>query len=120
MATIYHLETIDISGADLKHRPSANPTRGLETSAIPQADQVTTKDFSILGRDGYQIDLRSYTPVSKESQKLPVMTWSHHGGWKIGNLETDDAVCRYISVHVGIIVINIAYRLSQPITSPQL
>lgn len=30
----------------------------------------------------------------------------------MGNLQVDDAVCRYIAVHARIVVVNINYRLS--------
>jgi acetyl esterase/lipase len=93
--------------------PALNPNRGLEDSQIPGSVQVTVVDFTIKARDGYEIPVRSYIPVTEnQNARFPAMTWAHHGGWRLGNVEVDDAVCRYISVHATIVIINIGYRLT--------
>jgi acetyl esterase/lipase len=115
MPALFHLDDpglFPFDPAELETLPAPNPNRGLKDDEVPNATQVTVQDFHIDGHDDYKIPLRSYVPISADQKVFPVMTWGHHGGWRVGNLQTDDSICRYIAVHAKIVVINIGYRLS--------
>lgn len=43
---------------------------------------------------------------------LPVMVFSHGGGWVVGSLETHDQMCRELAVRSGCAVLSVGYRLA--------
>jgi acetyl esterase/lipase len=115
MPYVYHLDDPNVNATDpalLETMLPPNPGRGLKDDEIPNDEEVTVREFSIEGHGGYKIPVRSYVPVVSDQDNFPVMTWGHHGGWRVGNLRVDDAICRYLAVHTRIVVVNIGYRLS--------
>ena len=89
---------------------------GLKIRHIPGDDEVAIRNFNIPARDGYQIPMRSYLPLSlgkkDESRSYPVFVYYHGGGYTFGNIETGDENCRLICAGVGMSVINVDYRLA--------
>lgn len=63
--------------------------------------------------DGGVIDLRLYrgvgTPVVSAS---PVILFIHGGGWVVGNLDSHDAICRFLANHTRATVVAVDYRLA--------
>jgi acetyl esterase/lipase len=115
MPYVYHLDDPGVNPVDpvlLENMLPPNPNRGLKQDEVPSDTEVRGHEFQIEGQDGHKIAVRSYIPIFPDQQVFPVMTWGHHGGWRVGNLKTDDSVCRYLAVHVKIVVVNIGYRLS--------
>jgi acetyl esterase/lipase len=114
MPYVYHLDDPGANPDDpklLETMLPPNPNRGLKDDEIPNDTEVIVREVFIEGQEGHKVPVRSYSPVFAHEQVFPVMTWSHHGGWRVGNLRTDDSVCRYIAVHAKIVVVNIGYRL---------
>ncbi len=70
-----------------------------------------SSDRAIPGPDG-DIPVRVYTPRDAEGEKLPVLVVYHGGGWVIGDLETHDNQCRYLSNEADMIVVAVDYRLA--------
>lgn len=60
--------------------------------------------------DSVEIPVRIYTPNNKNN--LPIVIYSHGGGWIGGSIDTHDAVCRKLSSRSGCIVISVGYRLA--------
>ncbi|KAL3453413.1 alpha/beta hydrolase fold-domain-containing protein [Aspergillus insuetus] len=94
---------------------------------------VVARGATIPARDGYQIPIRVYTPVTRyergqehqpglgtggndrngEDESVNgVVIFFHSGGFTGGGLETEDVSCRYMSLYTQTIVISIDYRLS--------
>ncbi len=72
---------------------------------------VVHRDFSVLGRSGQQIALRSYSPThSYIPDKLTV--YLHGGGWVLGNLDTHQQICTDICHQTSSQVLAIEYRLA--------
>jgi acetyl esterase len=71
-----------------------------------------TEDRRIPG-PGSHISIRIYTPREiKSGEKLPVLLWSHGGGFVIGSLDTHDSVCRLLANQANCIVVAVDYRLA--------
>ena len=58
------------------------------------------------------IPLRSYTPVARDSELLPVIIYFHGGGFVLGDLDCYDALCRTLANEGGCRVISVDYRLA--------
>lgn len=56
------------------------------------------------------IPVRVYTPSGQGPR--PGLVWFHGGGWVLGDLETHDAVCRYLALASGAVVVAVDYRLA--------
>ena len=67
------------------------------------------KNITIPGPGG-EIPLRIYTPEG--SGPFPILVYFHGGGWVMGNLNTCNNTCHFLSNKIGCIVISVDYRLA--------
>lgn len=79
----------------------------LSKDAPPPDNSVSTKDGSVDG-----IKYRIYTPVEAASKgPLPVGVFTHGGGFVVGNLDSEDVLCRVVAQHTPCIIVSVDYRL---------
>ena len=57
------------------------------------------------------VPVRIYRPAAGE-RLLPAVAFAHAGGWVLGDLETHDEVCRYLSAALPAVVVAADYRLA--------
>ncbi|MFP1631957.1 alpha/beta hydrolase [Zhengella sp. ZM62] len=70
---------------------------------------METADLAAIAGDR-TIPLRLYRP--HPGAGLPLIIFSHGGGWVWGNLETHDALCRTLAALSGCAILAVDYRLS--------
>lgn len=58
---------------------------------------------------GGEIPLRIYRPTAEP--RLPILVYYHGGAFRIGDLETHDALCRELAHRSGALVVAVDYRL---------
>jgi versiconal hemiacetal acetate esterase len=77
---------------------------------IPELDDtVATRDISITDK----LKVRVYQPLdSTLTETLPLAIYTHGGGWALGDLQVDDALCRFISRSGPVVVLSVDYRLA--------
>jgi len=68
---------------------------------------VKTRDESADG-----VAVRIYTPEAAAGKKLPVGVYYHGGAYLLGNLDTEDAWCRYFAKNTPCIIVSADYRLA--------
>ena len=56
------------------------------------------------------IPARVYSP--RAAGPLPLVVYFHGGGWALGNLSSNDAMCSQIAARVGAVVVSVGYRLA--------
>jgi len=56
------------------------------------------------------VPVRIYRP--SDVIDLPVIVYFHGGGWALGNIESHDAVCRYLVTAANAVVVSVEYRLA--------
>ncbi|KAF8583008.1 hypothetical protein K439DRAFT_1617814 [Ramaria rubella] len=62
---------------------------------------------------GTSIRIRIYVPEARNDEHLfPVLVWFHGGGFRIGDLELDDAILRQICSTNRVSCVNVEYRLA--------
>jgi len=81
------------------------------------ADRCEEEDGYVVVRDGTPIKLRVYRP-KPITTGLPVMVYSHSGGWCLGGLETEEFICRLLVTKLNIIIVSVAYRLAPEFPYP--
>lgn len=76
-------------------------------ATAPRERVPLIREFEIADAYG-TIPLRLYYP--NEDKILPIIVFFHGGGWVLGNLETDDAVCRQWANGVQALVVSVNYH----------
>ncbi|OLT12852.1 alpha/beta hydrolase [Actinomadura sp. CNU-125] len=105
LLTMSRLERRNLGGG----RP-ADARRGMERSTkllartLPRP--VQTRDVA-----AGDVPARLYTPAGL-AEGSPLLVFYHGGGWVIGDLDTHDAVCRYLAVNAEVRVLSVGYRLA--------
>jgi acetyl esterase len=56
--------------------------------------------------------LRAYTPVAAGGESLPVLVFFHGGAFRVGDLESHEALCRFLACEAACKVIAVDYRLA--------
>ncbi|PSN66539.1 hypothetical protein BS50DRAFT_635638 [Corynespora cassiicola Philippines] len=69
----------------------------------------TIEDVKVPGYQGFTNTARIYTPENSDGL-LPVVIYVHGGGWTIGDLDSEDKVCRTMCKSAGVITVSIDYR----------
>jgi versiconal hemiacetal acetate esterase len=85
----------------------------LSASKTPPDDFIKSKDVTADG-----IPVRIYKPKDASRTKLPIMVYYHGGGFVLGNLDTEDAWCRYLAKTTPSIVVSVDYRLGPKFKMP--
>lgn len=67
------------------------------------------EDRRIPGPDG-EVPIRIYWPSRADRQ--PILVFYHGGGFRLGDLDTYDPICRDLAARSGAIVVSVGYRLA--------
>ena len=59
-----------------------------------------------------EIPIRIYRPKLDATRELPVILYTHGGGFVSGDLDTHDPLCRLLANHVPAITVAVDYRLA--------
>ncbi|KAG9234343.1 Alpha/Beta hydrolase protein [Amylocarpus encephaloides] len=80
----------------------------LAAQAPPPDTSVETRDDTADG-----VPVRIYKSLDSGDQKLPIGVYYHGGGLLCGNIDGEDAWCRFIAKATPCIIVSVDYRLSQ-------
>ncbi|CAK7228723.1 hypothetical protein SBRCBS47491_007003 [Sporothrix bragantina] len=86
----------------------------LVTQYPPASPHVTTED----GTFGTGAKYRVYTPSTLSSPDGPVAVYFHGGGLVLGDLDSEDQLCRMLAEAAGIVLVSIGYRLAPEDKAP--
>ncbi|UPL01253.1 hypothetical protein LCI18_012187 [Fusarium solani-melongenae] len=116
MAEYRHFATPDPQWTDFPNNlpPGTKVVRGMPRDHDPIAPQegLDIVEFDVPVRDDTPITLRTYRRTANRDDALPLLVYMHGGGYVFGGLETDDSTCRAIARQLGIVVVNVKYRLA--------
>ncbi len=83
-----------------------------DAAGIAGAEIHRTADRKIPGPAG-EIPVRIYWPrAGTKGELLPVLILYHGGGFMLGDIESHDTIARYLSLHGGVVVVSVDYRLA--------
>ncbi|HVC06967.1 MAG TPA: alpha/beta hydrolase [Solirubrobacterales bacterium] len=80
-------------------------------TAGPPIPMARVREMELPGPAG-PLRARLYEPAGGGSGPRPLLVFYHGGGWVIGDLDTHDGVCRFLSTHSGALVLSVDYRLA--------
>lgn len=96
------------------HQHGPEGARQVNEELQPDVEGPSVADVTDLAVPGYQdgpdVPVRLYTPA--EAGPYPTLVFFHGGGWVIGNVETHDLACRYLTTETGAQVVSVDYRLA--------
>jgi cation diffusion facilitator CzcD-associated flavoprotein CzcO/acetyl esterase/lipase len=79
----------------------------METQRMPGPAVGETVDGTLTGA-GAELPYRLYRPATPGPH--PVIVYFHGGGWVLGNLDSDDPLCRDLCVRSDAVVVSVNYR----------
>lgn len=82
--------------------------RSVKFQGAPET--VAQIENTAISGPGGKIPLRIYTPAG--TGPFPMLMYFHGGGWVLGNLDTCNNACHFLSKTIGCIVISVDYRLA--------
>ena len=77
---------------------------------VPKAALARVEDLRIPARDGHALPARLYAPTTDAG--LPLLLYTHGGGFTIGSIATHDILCRELARLAGCMVVSLDYRLA--------
>ena len=76
----------------------------------PDGESVAHVEDRLIPGPAGEVPIRIYYPEGKGP--FPVLVFFHTGGWQVGNLDTQDPLCRQITNRAGCSVVAVDYRLA--------
>ncbi|BEP92056.1 alpha/beta hydrolase [Acidovorax sp. A79] len=83
---------------------------GADVLEVPKAALARVEDLHVPARDGHALPARLYAPTTEAG--LPVLLYTHGGGFTIGNIATHDILCRELARLGRCMVVSLDYRLA--------
>jgi acetyl esterase/lipase len=77
------------------------------TQRLPGPALAVVEDLAVPGATG-PLPARRYEPAA--SGPRPLVVWFHGGGWVLGDLDSDDPLCRDLAERLGAVVLSVNYR----------
>jgi cation diffusion facilitator CzcD-associated flavoprotein CzcO/acetyl esterase/lipase len=88
----------------------ARATMAATTAVRPPGPPVAqVEDRTVPGAAG-PLPARRYVPGPDNAPPRPLVVWFHGGGWVLGDLDSDDPLCRDLCVRLGAVVLSVNYR----------
>lgn len=84
--------------------------RQASTAFPPPALPIGAVEDRTIGGPGCDLRVRVYTPAGEGP--FPVIVYFHGGGWIVGDLDTQDMICRGLCHGAGSVVVSVDYRLA--------
>ncbi|CAK7221592.1 hypothetical protein SCUCBS95973_004548 [Sporothrix curviconia] len=98
-----------LSGSTDELRTAYNSlTAALATQYPPASSHVTAEDGTLGSGDAYRV----YAPAKLSSPDGSVAIYFHSGGFALGDLDSEDQLCRMLAEAGGIVLVSIGYRLA--------
>lgn len=85
----------------------------MTTMGKPEGNpNVQEEDRQIQMRDGSHITIRVHSPKKAPAEGSPLAVILHGGGYSIGDLDSEQLLCRRLSEELGFVCVNVDYRLA--------
>ena len=81
-------------------------------AGAPGHPSVERRDEEIDGPDGNTVRVRLYLPRERGVDPAPGLYWIHGGGFVMGSIEMDDALCDSYAARFGCVICSVDYRLA--------
>jgi cation diffusion facilitator CzcD-associated flavoprotein CzcO/acetyl esterase/lipase len=115
------MEFVNALGLPPMETLSAADARALMTATAenrpPGPEVGKVADGVIPGPDG-DLPYRLYRPAGPFEGPRPLVVYFHGGGWVLGDLDSDDPLCRDLCARSGAVVVSVNYRHAPEVRFP--
>ncbi len=101
------MEAMDLPPMETMSAEQAREFMAASVTMRPPGPEVARVADGTLPGPGSDLPYRLYSPGD---EPVPVIVYFHGGGWVIGDLESDDPLCRDLCRRTGAAVISVNYR----------
>jgi hypothetical protein len=84
----------------------------------PPSPEVGEVIDAVMPGPGGDLPYRLYRPAAPVDGPHPVVVYFHGGGWVLGDLDSDDPLCRDLCARSGVVVISVNYRHAPEVRFP--
>lgn len=104
-----HLPSLRSSSpAQARAQHAAAARDAMSGGGVEQVDAVTT---CLVPAEDEPLEVRVYRPAACPPS-APAVVYLHGGGWVLGDLDVQDATCRYVANRCRALVVSVGYRLA--------
>lgn len=102
-----------LEGPPIEAQPVSRGRRALVASSrlIGRNQPIGSVSDRVIDGPGGELTLRFYTPRGRTGL-APALVFLHGGGWVYGDLESHDALCRFLAEEAQVRVVSVDYRLA--------
>jgi cation diffusion facilitator CzcD-associated flavoprotein CzcO/acetyl esterase/lipase len=79
-------------------------------SVRPPSPEVGEVTDGVIPGPGGDLPYRLYRPEASAQGPRPLVVYFHGGGWVLGDLDSDDPLCRDLCARSGAIIVSVNYR----------
>jgi acetyl esterase/lipase len=90
--------------------PDARALMAAMASTRPPSPEVGEVTDAVIPGPGGDLPYRLYRPAVPAEGPHPLVVYFHGGGWVLGDLDSDDPLCRDLCARSGAVVISVNYR----------
>ncbi len=90
---------------------------GLIEAPIAKPPRTLNKKIQVTKPEGF-IPIRIYLPDGDKAESLPVLIYSHGGGYVMASIDSHERICQLICQGANCIVVSIGYRLAPEFSFP--
>jgi cation diffusion facilitator CzcD-associated flavoprotein CzcO/acetyl esterase/lipase len=80
------------------------------TAIRPPSPEVGEVTDGVMPGPGGDLPYRLYRPAALPDGPRPIVVYFHGGGWVLGDLDSDDPLCRDLCARSGAVVVSVNYR----------
>jgi acetyl esterase/lipase len=84
----------------------------------PPSPEVGEVSDGVMPGPGGDLPYRLYRPAVPAEGPYPVVVYFHGGGWVLGDLDSDDPLCRDLCARSGALVVSVNYRHAPEVRFP--
>jgi cation diffusion facilitator CzcD-associated flavoprotein CzcO/acetyl esterase/lipase len=89
------------------------------TAAVrPPSPEVGEVTDGVIPGPGGDLPYRLYRPEASPESPRPLVVYFHGGGWVLGDLDSDDPLCRDLCARSGAIIMSVNYRHAPEVRFP--
>jgi cation diffusion facilitator CzcD-associated flavoprotein CzcO/acetyl esterase/lipase len=115
------LEAMAAMGLPPLESLSADDARGLMAAGAalrPPSPEVGEVTDGVMPGPGGDLPYRLYRPAPLPDGPRSVVVYFHGGGWVLGDLDSDDPLCRDLCARSGAVVVSVNYRHAPEVRFP--
>jgi cation diffusion facilitator CzcD-associated flavoprotein CzcO/acetyl esterase/lipase len=104
------LATVGLPPLETLPVPDARAIMSAINATRPPSPEVGEVTDGALPGPGGDLPYRLYRPAVPAEGPYPIVVYFHGGGWVLGDLDSDDPLCRDLCARSGAIVVSVNYR----------